>query len=309
MGTNGVTAPTSSTEIGGINNSGNLQPLQTDSSGNLKVTIAGSTTTEAVNLTQVGGAAISLGQQLAASSLPVVLTAAQLTTLTPPTTVTVIQPTAANLNATVTGTVAVSNFPATQPISGTVTANQGTANGTPWNSNTAQINGVAPLMGNGVTGTGSQRVTIASDNTAFNIKVSDGTNTAAVKAASTAAVATDPSLVVQLSPNGNAPIAKGRASANAPAINQYGSTNVTTAAYVQLVASTTSATNLIEIFDSSGQTMILGVGAAASEVVQLYIIPGGNGQVPLSIPAGSRVAIKAQTATASSGYIVINFYT
>lgn len=33
--------------------------------------------------------------------------------------------------------------------------------------NEAQINGVTPLMGNGVTGTGSQRVTIASDNTAF----------------------------------------------------------------------------------------------------------------------------------------------
>lgn len=33
--------------------------------------------------------------------------------------------------------------------------------------NVAQINGVTPLMGNGVTGTGSQRVTIASDNTAF----------------------------------------------------------------------------------------------------------------------------------------------
>jgi hypothetical protein len=35
--------------------------------------------------------------------------------------------------------------------------------------NAAQINGVAPLMGNGVTGTGSQRVTIASDNTAFSV--------------------------------------------------------------------------------------------------------------------------------------------
>jgi hypothetical protein len=35
--------------------------------------------------------------------------------------------------------------------------------------NTAQINGITPLMGNGVTGTGSQRVTIASDNTAFTI--------------------------------------------------------------------------------------------------------------------------------------------
>ncbi len=33
--------------------------------------------------------------------------------------------------------------------------------------NISQINGVTPLMGNGVTGTGSQRVTIASDNTAF----------------------------------------------------------------------------------------------------------------------------------------------
>lgn len=34
--------------------------------------------------------------------------------------------------------------------------------------NVAQINGVTPLMGNGATGTGSQRVTIASDNTSFN---------------------------------------------------------------------------------------------------------------------------------------------
>lgn len=33
--------------------------------------------------------------------------------------------------------------------------------------NVAQVNGVTTLMGNGVTGTGSQRVTIASDNTAF----------------------------------------------------------------------------------------------------------------------------------------------
>lgn len=45
----------------------------------------------------------ALGQALAASSTPVVLTAAQLTTLTP------------------LSSVAVSNFPATQPISGTVT--------------------------------------------------------------------------------------------------------------------------------------------------------------------------------------------
>lgn len=42
--------------------------------------------------------------------------------------------------------------------------------------NEAQINGVTPLMGNGTTGTGSQRVTIASDNTAFSVNANAGTN-------------------------------------------------------------------------------------------------------------------------------------
>jgi hypothetical protein len=61
---------------------------------------------------------------------------------------------------------------------GALTANQSV--------NAAQINGVTPLMGNGVTGTGSQRVTIASDNTAFQIKITDGTTQAAVIAGTTA---------------------------------------------------------------------------------------------------------------------------
>ena len=46
-------------------------------------------------------------------------------------------------------------------VIGALTANQSV--------NNTQINGVAILAGNGVTGTGSQRVTIASDNTAFSI--------------------------------------------------------------------------------------------------------------------------------------------
>ena len=40
VGVNGQTAPNSSTEVGGINPSGNLQPLQTDASGNLKIALA-----------------------------------------------------------------------------------------------------------------------------------------------------------------------------------------------------------------------------------------------------------------------------
>lgn len=74
----------------------------------------------------------------------------------------------------------------TQPVSGSVTANAGTNLNTSLlalesggnlatlagavtsskvQANTAQINGVAPSMGNGVSGTGVQRVTIASDST------------------------------------------------------------------------------------------------------------------------------------------------
>lgn len=46
---------------------------------------------------------------------------------------------------------------------------------TPLNTNTAQINGVATTMGNGVSGTGVQRVTIASDSTG-QVALAAGTN-------------------------------------------------------------------------------------------------------------------------------------
>lgn len=90
--------------------------------------------------------------------------------------------------------------------------------------------------------------------------------------------------------------------------NDYSSVNVTTAAYVQLIASTGATINEIEIFDSSGQTLVLAFGAAASEVDQVYITPGGNGRIPLAIPASTRVSIKAVSATANTGEISANFY-
>lgn len=66
----------------------------------------------------------------------------------------------------------------TTAVTGTVTVS-GTVTTTPpsnASSNIAQINGITPLMGNGITGTGSLRVTIASDNTAFSVNaVQSGT--------------------------------------------------------------------------------------------------------------------------------------
>jgi hypothetical protein len=88
----------------------------------------------------------------------------------------------------------------------------------------------------------------------------------------------------------------------------YTITSVTTAAYTQVIASTPANINEVEIFDSSGQTLVFAVGGAGSEVNQFYIFPGGNGRVPLYIPGGSRVAIKAISTNAAVGEIDINFY-
>ena len=89
--------------------------------------------------------------------------------------------------------------------------------------------------------------------------------------------------------------------------NVYSSTNVTSGAWVQLIASTGSATNAIDIFDSSGQTLELGTGAASSETRLILIYPGGNGPQPVVIPSSTRVSIRAVSGTASVGELDINF--
>lgn len=99
----------------------------------------------------------------------------------------------------------------------------------------------------------------------------------------------------------------GRSASNRARID-YTSTSVTTAAYTQLLASTSAAINEVEIFDSSGQTLVLATGTAGAEADQVYIFPGGNGRIPLAIATSTRVAIKAVSATANSGEISVNFY-
>jgi hypothetical protein len=177
-------------------------------------------------------------------------------------TVTVQQATAANLNATVTGTVA-----ATQ--SGTWTVQPGnTANTTPWL-----------------------------------ITLNQGGNSATVTASN--ALKVDGSAVTQPVSIASLPAGGGRSTVLLYT-NNYASVNVTTSAYVQVVASTTGDINRLYIADTSGSAIILAVGGAGSEVDKLYIGPGGN-EAPyeLNITSGSRIAIKALDVNATSGRIII----
>lgn len=86
----------------------------------------------------------------------------------------------------------------------------------------------------------------------------------------------------------------------------YSSVNVTTGAWTQLIASTAAAINSLCITDQSGQIMELGTGAAASETRVFLIARGWSGCIPLRVAAATRVAVRAVSATASSGDLVIS---
>lgn len=346
VGPTGQTAPTSATEVAGIDPSGNLHALQTDSSGNLFVNINSETGAPFHVIVDSSalptGASTSALQTTGNTSLASIL--ANQTNGTQETQVvgTVPLPTGAATSANQTNAnqktqivdgsgnviAATSNalnvaIQGTSPISGTVTANQGTS---PWVENVSQWGGSATSLGQ-KTMAASVPVAIASDQsaitvaqataaslnatvvqgTASNLKASvnlnDGSGSAVNKGQTTSAGSLP---VVIASDQSALPTAqKGLAVANAPIQNVYSSTNITTAAYTQLIASTTSATTFVDIFDSSGQAMILAVGGSGSEVIQAYIAPGGDSFF-LAIPAGSRVAYKALSANATSGYLLLN---
>ena len=81
-------------------------------------------------------------------------------------------------------------------------------------------------------------------------------------------------------------------------------------AWTELVsaAQNTQNANQIEIFDSSGNTGLLGTGAASSEVVLLHVLPGGNGIISVRIDAGTRIAVRPLIAPAINTEFTINFY-
>lgn len=156
-------------------------------------------------------------------------------------------------------------------VDGTVTANLGTIAGVATETTLSAVNGKLPATLGQKTMSASLAVTMASDQSSI-------------------------------------PVRNGMDYLNR-AIIDYSSTNVTTLAWTQLISTVgASIVREIEIFDSSGEILEIGLGASGSEVAQSYIVPGGNGRIPVVIPAGTRVAVRAVSATANIGYLTVNFY-
>lgn len=88
----------------------------------------------------------------------------------------------------------------------------------------------------------------------------------------------------------------------------HGTTPVTTVAWVQLVASTSAIINRLTCFSSSGSVLELGIGAAGSESRTLLLPPGGfDATISLTIPASTRISVRAVDVNAVSGELQFNF--
>lgn len=184
----------------------------------------------------------------------------------------------------------------------------------PWTNNVTQFGGSNVATGTGAGGAGIPRVTVSNDSTVGLVagsaivgkvgidQTTPGTTNAVSATNFPSAVDVN---VGQAGASTPRYIQAGHdITANILANNNYGSTNVTTGAYVQLISSTVSALSMVCISNSSGSIIKMATGAAASEVDRLYIPGGGSACYQVSIAAGTRISMEALDATASTGYFL-----
>lgn len=221
----------------------------------------------------------------------------------------------------ISGTVAVSNFPATQAVtqSGTWTVQPGnTANTTPWlstinqggNSATVTASNALKVDGSAVTQPISGTVT-ANAGTNLNTsalalsatqtdgtqrtKITDGTTNSAVKAASTAAVASDPALVVAISPNNTIALPSGAATSALQTSGNASLTQIDADLDVALstrasAANQTNGTQKAQTVDGSGNIQPSGDTAARKIFVQ-----STDGTNSATVKAASTAAVAGDT--------------
>ena len=210
-----------------------------------QATATNQTTTNA-SLSSIATNTPPLGQALAAASTPVVLPVAQIIALTPPTN------TGYALDTSVNSLLKPASTLAAVTTLGTIT------NPLPTGTNTI--------------GNVNQLITTAGFS-----KITDGTNTGAVKAASTAPVAVDPALVVVLSPNGN----------------QATSTNQTTtnASLASIVTNTTGASTAAN--QTTGNTSLASIDVKTPTLGQKLAV----GSVPVVIASDNIVTVRTDQTT------------
>lgn len=175
------------------------------------------------------------------------------------------------------------------------------------------VQGVSGGTGLPISGTVTVSALPTGTNTIGSVKVTDGTNTAAIKAASTAPVATDPAIVVAISPNsvntngralptGSAPVVLNSMTYKAVAASSTATLFGTTGAsgdYLDgvLIVPATTAAGIVSITDGSGSaiTIFAGGGTTALTTLIPFFVPVGaissGGTGGWKVTTGANVSI------------------
>lgn len=172
------------------------------------------------------------------------------------------------LGINASGQIGISNFPATQPVSGTVTANQGTS---PWVDNITQFGGVNLSTGTGASGTGIPRVTVSNDSS---LAANQSVNLSQVGGNTTAQGGVTGSLLVEQGCAG------------------------------QTVANTSIAT--INLASTTGTTIVTGVASKKTYICSINIVAGAAVNVALvegtTATCATGITGMAGGATAATGW-------
>lgn len=86
----------------------------------------------------------------------------------------------------------------------------------------------------------------------------------------------------------------------------YASTNVTTSAYVTLIASAAISCGRLQILDSSTKILKIAIGSAGNEIDICSTAVSGTVVIPYFIEKGTRISIKAVDASATTGFNVLS---
>lgn len=115
--------------------------------------------------------------------------------------------------------------------------------------------------------------------------------------------------VVDVSGGGGGGVGGSEAIPGASVARDLGSTSIPTAGWTEIVASIASSSSHFVINDTGGQVMELALGGVGSEQKIINVPPGGFGTaIALTIPAGSRISVRAVDADATAGYFLADFF-
>lgn len=96
---------------------------------------------------------------------------------------------------------------------------------------------------------------------------------------------------------------------NTLTVNDCSSVNITTSAYLELIAAITKGVSAVRITNSSGRDIKIATGASGAEVDYILVPTAKNsGIVPVNWSAGTRISAKAFVGSAVTGVVAIEYY-